>query len=105
MRWLRPDFQAPGLSVAAVPAELSLEPGNATAVGVAAEPVPWPAEAVEQIGALKRLVGVATLSVDDATKHFAGAKREIVSRHLETLAILGEVRELGDGRYGASGVG
>ena len=105
VRWLRPEFQAPGQTVTAAPAELSLERIDATTVSETAAPVPWPAEAVEQIGALKRLVGVATLSVDDATKHFAGAKREIVSRHLETLAILGEVRELGDGRYGGSGVG
>ena len=105
VRWLRPEFQAPGQTLTVAPAELSLESIDATKVSATAAPVPWPAEAVEQIGALKRLVGVATLTVDDAAKHFAGAKREIVSRHLETLAILGEVRELGDGRYGGSGVG
>lgn len=66
------------------------------------EPMPWPAEAVEQIGALKRLVSARAISVDGALAQFAGAKREIVARHLETLAILGELRALGDGLYGAA---
>ena len=105
VRWLRPEFQVPGQSVVAIPAELSLESATETADGVAAEAVPWPAEAVEQIGAIKRLVAAASLSVDDATKHFAGAKREIVNRHLETLAILGEVRVVAEGRYEAATVG
>ena len=105
VRWLRPEFQAPGQSVVAIPAELSLESANATADGADAEPVAWPAEAVEQIGAIKRLVAAASVSVDDATKHFAGAKREIVNRHLETLAILGELRVAGDGRYEAAAAG
>jgi hypothetical protein len=102
IRWLRPEFQAPGQTVAAPPAELALAT-DAPATTVVADAIrPWPAEAVEQIGALKRLVSGGTLSVDDAMARFNGAKRVIVARHLETLAILGEVRELADGMYGAA---
>lgn len=102
IRWLRPEFQAPGQTIAAPPAELALA-SDAPSDTVAADAVlPWPAEAVEQIGALKRLTSASAVSVDDATARFNGAKREIVARHLETLAILGEVRVLADGLYGAS---
>jgi hypothetical protein len=34
--------------------------------------------------------------VDEAASHFAGARRDLVVRHLETLAILGEVNRVGD---------
>ena len=102
IRWLRPEFQAPGQPVTAPPTELSLATTTSSAVVVADAIVPWPAEAVEQIGALKRLASAGAVSVDDASARFNGAKREIVARHLETLAILGEVRVLGDGTYGAA---
>lgn len=39
------------------------------------------------------------LSIDDAMHRFAEARREIVVCDLETLAILGEVQDVGDGRY------
>ncbi|MGV3708220.1 MAG: class I SAM-dependent DNA methyltransferase [Gemmatimonas sp.] len=97
VRWLRPEFQAPNAVVSAAPAELALTPGNSAVK--APEPAPWPAEAVEQIGALKRLASAEPVSVQSAVQHFAGARREIVTRHLETLEILGELRVLGDGRY------
>ena len=54
---------------------------------------------------MKRLAAMRAVTVDDATAHFAGARREIVARHLETLAILGELREGADGSYGLSVVG
>jgi len=104
IRWLRPEYQAPGQAAAAPAAELELPdsvPAD-TAVVVSA-PGPWPAGAIEQIGALKRLVHGAALTAEQATARFSGARREIVERHLETLAILGEVREAGDGSYVAAG--
>ena len=102
IRWLRPEFQAPGHTVAAPPAELSLASHTSSAVVGADAIMPWPTEAVEQIGALKRLASAGAVSVDDAAARFNGAKREIVARHLETLDILGEVRVLADGTYGAA---
>ena len=102
IRWLRPEFQAPGQTVAAPPAELALATELAPVIAVADSIMLWPAEAVEQIGALKRVASAGAVSVDDAMARFNGAKREIVVRHLETLAILGEVRVLADGSYGAA---
>jgi len=101
VRWLRPEFQAPDHAAVAPAVELALTPGVSPAV-VAAIPVVWPAEAVEQIGALKRLASVGATSVEEATRHFQGAKREIVARHLETLEILGELRAIGGERYAAA---
>lgn len=39
------------------------------------------------------------ISVDDAMAHFRGAKRDLVERHLDTLAIMGEVVRPEAGRY------
>ncbi len=100
VRWLRPEFQAPQSAMAAPVAELALTT-NVSAAAAVAEPTPWPAQAIEQISALKRLVTTHTLSVDDAMQQFSGARRELVERHLETLAILGEVRVVESGRYSA----
>lgn len=108
VRWLRPEYQAQG-----EPAQLSateLEaPTRETVKGSAKKPAKvkqpaWPNEAVEQITALKRLATQRPLNADEAAGSFAGAKREIVELHLNTLAILGELRVGTDGRYGhASG--
>lgn len=100
VRWLRPEFQAPGAAVATPATELALA-STTVASTAPAEPVAWPTQAIEQIGALKRLVSSHTLSVDHAVRHFTGARRELVERHLETLAILGEIREVEPGLYSA----
>ena len=100
VRWLRPEFQAPGSTITAPAAELALTT-NTTASASTAEPTLWPAQAIEQIATLKRLVSTHTLTVDTALQNFRGAQRELVARHLETLAILGEVREVEAGSYTA----
>ena len=53
------------------------------------------------IAALMRLAGNWPWSVEEAAVSFKGARRDIVSRHLETLAILGALRRAEDGRYRA----
>ena len=101
VRWLRPEYQqarfAPrGETVAPV---LDL-PAAATSVApVASAPVPWPADAIGQITALRSMAAVTPLSIEDAVRRLVGARKEIVHRHLETLAMLGEVQDLGGGRY------
>jgi hypothetical protein len=99
VRWLRPDYQhARFASAEAVAVED--DSGSAPAEALP-PPVAWPADAIGQITALRALVLAAPLSVDEATGRFTTAPREIVARHLETLAILGEVRALGGDRYAA----
>ena len=53
-----------------------------------------------QLAALQQLANAAPISVDDAVKRFAGARRDVVERHLETLRLLGELRLADDGPYG-----
>jgi hypothetical protein len=98
VRWLRPDYQVPrfaseGATTTATEEEAVPE----------APPTPtrsaWPADAIGQITALRALAAARAISVDDAAGAFEGAKRELVARHLETLAILGEVRDVGAGRF------
>ena len=48
------------------------------------------------------LLGARPLSVAEMIAAFDGARRELVLRHLETLALMGEVVVDADGRYGVS---
>lgn len=101
VRWLRPAFQAPrgAAPLATREEELPLQETKAPTKG---GPRPWPDSAVEQIAALKELVARQPSTADEAVTQFKGARRELVVRHLETLAILGEVRVTEGGRYSAA---
>ena len=104
VRWLRPDYQIPRFAKgAAAPApELAL-PAAAKKV----KPVPkpgWPATAVEQIGAIKDVLAAEPLTAAEVAARFDGARADLVRRHLETLALMGEVRAETGGRYVAAGV-
>jgi hypothetical protein len=107
VRWLRPDYQAPGADAAAPTAAAAAAPAadddvaDGTVAGAAL--LPWPAGAIDQIAALTRLVAAHPLAPAEAAARFAEAPVVIVARHLETLALLGEVRVGGDGRYGGIG--
>jgi len=97
--WLRPDFQLPRFWTETEPAELELRDDEE------AEPVtrsiPWPSSTIEQIAALQALLANGACSVQEAARHFTGARRDIVARHLETLSIMGELRLGPDGTYHA----
>ncbi|MBP9896931.1 MAG: class I SAM-dependent DNA methyltransferase [Gemmatimonadales bacterium] len=98
IRWLRPEYQIPRFAPDHV-AELDLPAAEAVEEVPPAALVAWPATAVEQLAALQALVGRAPLTLEEAVAAFAGGDRKLVGRHLETLAMLGEVRELA-GRFG-----
>lgn len=100
VRWLRPEFQQRKFADegrASTPA-LELEESPAAA-HLASIVVPWPTDAIGQIAALRGLATESPVSIDAAMGRFVGAKRDLVERHLETLAILGEVQRMEDGRY------
>jgi hypothetical protein len=98
IRWLRPEYQIPRFAPGHV-AELNL-PAPEVVEGVAPTAlVQWPSTAVEQLAALQALVGRAPLTEAEAAAAFAGGDRRLVGRHLETLSMLGEVREVA-GRFG-----
>lgn len=103
IRWLRPDYQIPRFAPDKAAAPLALDVEEPSPVPPArSEPArPWPATAVEQLAAISALVAQAAVTVDQAVAAFEGAPRARVERHLETLALMGEVGVDDDGRYSA----
>lgn len=103
IRWLRPDFQIPRFtSGSAAPEELALTTPTAAPAAARDERRPWPATAVDQLSAVGAAVALAPRTVEEVAATFAGARKDLVSRHLETLAMMGEVAMDEDGRYRAA---
>ena len=97
VRWLRPDFQNPG-GAGTVQAEADL----ATVTPTAAGPSPaWPKTLPEQIQALRAALSAlqGPASPGGLAQGFTRAPRAKVAELLETLAGLGLVHRLDDGRY------
>jgi hypothetical protein len=103
VRWLRPEYQIPRFGSETTPATLDLRTAVpiATPRSVATIPV-WPTSAVDQLAALSALVSRSAVTTDEASANFVGARRDLVQRHLETLALMGEVTLDVDGRYQAA---
>lgn len=104
IRWLRPEYQVPrfgGAAPAVEAPELELPEAASPEVGKMVKVQPWPAGAIDQIGAAKAAVSAAPATPAEVAAAFAGAPVPLVARHLETLAMVGEVRVLPDGRYEA----
>jgi len=89
-----------GEAPAAVP-ELALPGEAAHAPATADGKLPWPGSAIEQISALKALVAAAPATAEEAAPAFVRAPAELVRRHLETLVLVGEVRQDEHGRFAA----
>ncbi|MEX2181321.1 MAG: DNA methyltransferase [Gemmatimonadaceae bacterium] len=113
VRWLRPDYQiprfAPNQAARANTLGLDEKPrakakgkDKATAAsegkGGAVKAL-WPERAHEQLQAIGALLGHQVLSTAQIADLFTGAKKEHVARHLETLALMGEVVEEKAGRF------
>lgn len=98
VRWLRPDFQNPaGTSQGAFAAE-----------GAAAQPaalkrgkLPWPSGLADQAKAVRTALAAHTgaATPEQLAKTFLRAKVDRVTELLETLASLGQVREVEAGRF------
>ncbi|HEY0020451.1 MAG TPA: DNA methyltransferase [Longimicrobium sp.] len=103
IRWLRPEYQVPRFGGAAPAAEPALDLPDAPVAEVAkvADRQPWPAGAIDQIGAAKAAVSTAPATPAEVAGTFAGAPVPLVARHLETLVMVGELRLVGEGRYAA----
>jgi hypothetical protein len=105
IRWLRPEYQLPRFGGAADAAsvaptlDLPATPATVTGAGAVVAQTPWPSDAIGQITVLRSMAAMTPLSIEEAVQRLVGAKRDIVHRHLETLAMLGEVRDVGGGRY------
>ena len=64
---------------------------------------PWPAKTAEQVSAVRSLLVAQLTAVtpEQLAKSFSRAKVNRVAELLEILASLGQIREVGDGRYAA----
>ena len=99
VRWLRPEFQNPGGD--------SAQQGQ-IAAGVASEETdivttkkrPWPKTLPEQMQVLRRAVAEqpAPLSAEQIARQFTRAQTKKVKELLDTLAAIGQMREL-EGTY------
>ena len=100
VRWLRPDYQRARFAKD----EKAAVNASAAAAEVVEQtpPAPWPTDAVGQITALRTLTLAGPITVEEAASRFVGARRDLVERHLETLAILGEVVALEGKKYTAA---
>jgi hypothetical protein len=100
VRWLRPEFQKPQ-----EPSQASLDTGDEEAAPAKAraktEKTPWPSGLAEQVKAVHAalIAQGGTVTPEQLAKHFSRAKVNRVSELLETLASLGQVREVQAGRY------
>jgi hypothetical protein len=103
VRWLRPEYQIPRFGKATQTETKGSETDDGSAVvgAATAARVPWPSDAIGQITALSALAATRKVSVEEVMSHFTGARRDLVARHLETLAILGELHLVGEGLYSA----
>ena len=99
VRWLRPDYQIPRFGGGAARAEQTAVALETQAAAVEVARPAWPATAVEQLAAIGALLAARPLGVDEVAASFDGARRDLVERHLETLALMGEVVRDADGRY------
>ncbi|MGI8508389.1 MAG: type IIL restriction-modification enzyme MmeI [Gemmatimonadaceae bacterium] len=102
IRWLRPDYQIPRFAKAAPVLTLEITDAVPLPLETAIELRAWPMTAVEQLSALGALVAQRPLTPDEIAANFSGARRDLIARHLETLALMGEVVLDRDGRYGAA---
>ena len=100
VRWLRPDFQAPG---AAAPVSGTLDLGEAPAGPAGATILPWPKSLPDQVSAVAQLLAGAgaPMSSREVARAFAAKRPATVTPVLDALAAIGQARRLADGRYAA----
>ncbi|TMJ18981.1 MAG: class I SAM-dependent DNA methyltransferase [Alphaproteobacteria bacterium] len=100
VRWLRPDFQAPGAAKAPVLADLDL--GEMPAAPTASM-LPWPKTLPEQVSAVAAVLASAStpMTPRDVAAAFKGKRAASVEPVLGALAAIGRARKLANGRYAA----
>jgi len=98
VRWLRPDFQAPGYKAPAEQVSLALPEEVRTA-----EIIPWPTTLSDQVVAVAQVVERAArpIAANDVARAFQGKNAKGLLPVLDALAGMGRLRKLEDGRYAA----
>jgi hypothetical protein len=100
IRWLRPEFQAPGAVALQVNATLDLGDAPASAPATI---IPWPKTLAEQVTAVAAILAAAPVPQHprDIARAFDGKRAASVTPVLDALAAIGKARKLADGRYAA----
>lgn len=100
VRWLRPEYQNPDGTQAAVQDTLAVEPA---VTAIAAQKLKWPGRLPDQMQQVKAVLDGApqALSAEQVAAAFRGARRKTVQDMLATLAAIGQARQTDDARYAA----
>jgi hypothetical protein len=97
MRWLRPEYQQP--EAAAVQVTLGLRTDQAPAATSRGRRIPWPGGLADQVRVVKDVLRANEMLDSNAiARRFVRARRTRVEEILETLTVLGQVRNV-EGRY------
>lgn len=99
VRWLRPDFQVPRFGKEIEPEPPGLDLGQKAEKPSKSKRVPWPSTTIEQIAALQGLLNRHPSTLDEVTGALKGARKDLVSRHLDTLVLMGEAWSDSSGVY------
>lgn len=97
VRWLRPEFQKPGYAAPTEQKTLALSEVAQTGAVI----LEWPTALPEQFTAVAGVVDRAAkpIAANDVARAFRGKNAKSVSPVLDTLAGMGRLRKLEDGRY------
>jgi hypothetical protein len=100
IRWLRPEFQAPGAAAPQVNATLDL--GDAP-VATPAAIIPWPKTLAEQVSAVAAILAASPAAQHprDIARSIQGTNAKGITPVLDALTAIGQARKLADGRYAA----
>jgi hypothetical protein len=99
--WLRPEYQDVLGAVSHRQIELVDDAPPQTAI-VAGVQMEWPSTVLDQIAGVKSSLAQQSGSVQELLTRFKGARRDLVIKHVEILALMGEIRASDDGRYHAA---
>jgi hypothetical protein len=101
VRWLRPDFQAPGAQPAQVDLGMEETQKKKVAKGKGTKQV-WPKALPEQVQAIRATLTASAVptAASDIAKTYTGARADRVEEVLAALVALGQARQV-DGRYAA----
>jgi hypothetical protein len=100
IRWLRPEFQAPGEKAIKVDGKFDFGDAPATALATV---VPWPKTLAEQVSTVAALLAAsqAPQHPSEIARAIKGTNAKGVTPVLDALTAIGQARKLADGRYAA----
>lgn len=100
IRWLRPEFQAPGAAAPQVNATLDLGDAPAAAPAII---IPWPKTLAEQVSTVAAILAAlqAPQHPNEIARAIKGTNAKGVTPVLDALTAIGQARKLADGRFAA----